>query len=286
MEDAITQQRLRISEQYVLMRIFSESGEKARPDWKKMDKVKDLVKCLVEGSPDRAYGTHHAQHCLVVAGPGAGKTWMLKQLTYLVTANLFLSNEPGIRLVPIVVFVQRIVRYLRDTSTQMTKLVRKRSLFTWYIKQAHNKREADLLLQAWEERSLVIMMDGVDEAAGERDTVEEFVHFELVPSGNRVVVTSRPTGVNRELYDRYWVVAELLPLTNDLQRKVIKMQMRGNKFFDHLMTLIPLRQELVRGDSTDATLSNASVEPRHHALRFARTGALRPECDALASDRF
>ena len=38
--------------------------------------------------------------------------------------------------------------------------------------------------------------------------------------------------------------------------------------------------------STDATLSNASVEPRHHALRFARTGALRPECDALASDPF
>ena len=100
-----------------------------------------------------------------------------------------------------------------------------------------------MLLMAWEQRALVIMMDGVDEAAGERETVEEFLHFELVPSGNRVVVTSRPTGVNRELYDRYWVVVELLPLTNELQRRVIKMQMKGNKFFDFLMTLVPLRQE-------------------------------------------
>ena len=58
----------------------------------------------------------------------------------------------GIRLVPLVVFVQRIVRYLRDTNTQMIKLVRKRQLFTWYIKQAHSKQDANMLLQAWEQR--------------------------------------------------------------------------------------------------------------------------------------
>ena len=40
---------------------------------------------------------------------------MLKQLSYLVSSELYNSKEPGIRLVPIVVFVQRIVRYLRDT---------------------------------------------------------------------------------------------------------------------------------------------------------------------------
>eukprot|EP00966_Prymnesium_polylepis_P071266 1655477-Prymnesium_polylepis.1 len=35
----------------------------------------------------------------------------------------------------------------------------------------------------------------------------------------------------------------LQPLSSDLQRKVIKMQMEGNAFFDHLMALIPVRQE-------------------------------------------
>ena len=33
-------------------------------------------------------------------------------------------------------------------------------------------------------------------AAGLRDIVEAFVHYELVPSGNRLVVTSRPEGVD------------------------------------------------------------------------------------------
>ena len=67
-EDAITQQKLRIEEQYVLMRVIESTGEKARADWKRMDKVRDLVKLLVEPSADRFYGTHHAQPCLVAAG--------------------------------------------------------------------------------------------------------------------------------------------------------------------------------------------------------------------------
>ena len=114
-EDAITGQKLRIEDQFVLMQVVEASGEKAPDRWKKMASVRDMVKLMVEPSPDRVYGTHLAQPCLVVAGPGAGKTWMLKQLSYLVSSELYNSKEPGIRLVPIVVFVQRIVRYLRDT---------------------------------------------------------------------------------------------------------------------------------------------------------------------------
>jgi hypothetical protein len=53
-----------------------------------------------------------------------------------------------------------------------------------------------MLLQAYEMRAVVILLDGVDEAAGLRDIVEAFVHYELVPSGNRLVVTSRPEGVD------------------------------------------------------------------------------------------
>ena len=45
-------------------------------------------------------GYHAAESTLIRARAGSGKTWMLKQLTYLVTANLFLTTEPGIRLVP------------------------------------------------------------------------------------------------------------------------------------------------------------------------------------------
>ena len=58
------------------------------------------------------------------------------------------------------------------------------------------RMERLMLLQAYEMRAVIILLDGVDEAAGLRDIVEAFVHYELVPSGNRLVVTSRPEGVD------------------------------------------------------------------------------------------
>ena len=105
---------------------------------------------------------------------------------------------------------------------------------------------------------------------GERAAVEEFLHYELVPSGNRVVVTSRPTGVNRELYDRYWVVIELLPLTNELQRKVIKMQMRGSLFFDHLMTLVRQPHRVTYGRTRLHAVALGHM--RSHTVTYGHTG--------------
>ena len=54
-----------------------------------------------------------------------------------------------------------------------------------------------MLMQAYEMRALIVLLDGVDEAAGLRDEIESFVHKELVPSGNRVLVTSRPAGLDK-----------------------------------------------------------------------------------------
>ena len=61
--------------------------------------------------------------------------------------------------------------------------------------ETEKRMERLMLLQAYEMRAVIILLDGVDEAAGLRDIVEAFVHYELVPSGNRLVVTSRPEGV-------------------------------------------------------------------------------------------
>ena len=276
-EDAITGRQLRIEEQIFLIQTDPNCGEKARADWKKMSEVKTLAKLLLERSPDRDRGTHHAQPTLVCAGPGAGKTWMLKQLSFLLASELYATTEPGVRLVPITVFVQRIVRYLREANQDLKTLVGRRGLFRWYLKQAYGEKDADMLLQAYQMSAMVILLDGVDEAAGEREVVEEFVHFELVPTGNRIVVTSRPTGVNRVLYDKYWVVMNLLPLTSELQRKVIKMQMRGNQFFDHLMALVPLRQETMPSkEQVEDTFIAQLVETDAYAY-FLKLGQFEAE---------
>ena len=86
-------------------------------------------------------------------------------------------------------------------------------------------------------RALVVLLDGVDEAAGLRDQIESFVHKEIVPSGNRVLVTSRPEGVQLSTYSKTFVVMNLCQLTNEQQRRVINIQMQGNIFFDHLLSL-------------------------------------------------
>ena len=89
-----------------------------------------------------------------------------------------------------------------------------------------------------------MLLDGVDEAAGLRDQIEAFVHKEIVPSGNRVLVTSRPEGVKLETYCKTFIVMNLCQLTNEQQRRVINIQMQGNIFFDHLLSLGEVRKKL------------------------------------------
>ena len=117
-------------------------------------------------------------------------------------------------------------------------------MMRWYISVEFidRKEERTMLLQAWEMRALVILVDGVDEAAGLRDIVEAFVHYELVPSGNRLVVTSRPEGVDLDDYKTRFVVMNLLELTQEQQRNVIQMQLQGNAFFEHLVNIAECRK--------------------------------------------
>ena len=53
-----------------------------------------------------------------------------------------------------------------------------------------------------------------------REIVEAFVHYELVPSGNRLMVTSRPEGVDVDEYKSRFVIVRL-PLMASLLRFVI-----------------------------------------------------------------
>ena len=87
--------------------------------------------------------------------------------------------------------------------------------------------DRQMLVQAHEMRALIILIDGVDEAAGMKEAIEEFVHKEVAVSGNRVVVTSRPEGVRLELYEERFIVINLLKLSDEQQRKVISSQMKG-----------------------------------------------------------
>jgi hypothetical protein len=194
-------------------------------------------------------GSHSAQPVLVRAGPGTGKTWMAKQAVYTLADRLRsgggTGHKDGIRLVPVVVFVQRIVYLVREGQRDKEGDFQ---LLPRYIESVYSGKKMEswcaMLMQAYQMRALVVLLDGVDEAAGLRDQVEKFVHSELVPSGNRVLVTSRPEGVTLSLYRSRFVIMNLNELTNEQQRRVINIQMQGSEFFDHLLSLGEVRKWL------------------------------------------
>ena len=68
------------------------------------------------------------------------------------------------------------------------------------------------------------------------------IHIHIHMPGNRLVVTSRPEGVRLELYIDRFIVINLLQLSDQQQRKVISSQMKGNVFFDHLVSLSVIRK--------------------------------------------
>jgi hypothetical protein len=249
-EDAITGNNLRIKDQTLHITTATEKEDNLRsipPEWNVTD-VRDLVKLLLVPSPNRVNGCHSTQPVLVRAGPGTGKTWMAKQAVFTLADRLLRgqASSDGIRLVPIVVFVQRIIYLLRETAS--AKDAAKQSLLEKYIESVYagKKMEAwqTMLMQAYEMRALVVLLDGVDEAAGLREEIEHFVHKQIVPSGNRVLVTSRPEGVPLASYCKTFIVMNLCQLTNEQQRKVINIQMEGNQFFDHLLSLGEVRKKL------------------------------------------
>ena len=90
----------------------------------------------MQPSPKRQEGTHAAQPVLVRAGPGTGKTWMIKQALFMVAEG---CGDPktageGVRLVPVIVFVQRIVRLLREHGDDPQELLSDpNGLLRWYV---------------------------------------------------------------------------------------------------------------------------------------------------------
>jgi hypothetical protein len=252
-EDAITGNNLRIKDQTLHISTATDAADNVRPcppEWR-VDDVRDLVRLLLIPSPNRSNGSHSAQPVLVRAGPGTGKTWMAKQAVFTLADRLLRGDgagKDGIRLVPIVVFVQRIIYLLREGNATAASTDRRMSLLERYIASVYSGKKMEswctMLMQAYDMRALVVLLDGVDEAAGLRDQIENFVHKEIVPSGNRVLVTSRPEGVKLETYSKTFIVMNLCQLTNEQQRRVINIQMQGNIFFDHLLSLGEVRKKL------------------------------------------
>ena len=179
-----------------------------------------------------------AQPLLIVAGPGTGKTWSMKQVAFLLAENLAQDHGTS-QLLPLLVPVQALARMMRARDDRAAP-----NLIVEYIETRADERWRPLLLDGYERRALALLLDGIDEASGLRDEIEELIVETLVPMGfPALVATSRESGITRpERYVKEFVIMSLRPLTGEQQRAVIDAQLKGNEFFMHTFAFSEIRK--------------------------------------------
>ena len=205
-EDAITGKKLKIREQLLYIDLHrvdaappSSSSTGLRLSWDGIRQAKDIAHRLLASRVRHRQGAVDPPPVLVSAGPGTGKTWSALQLAHeLAVLSGGAESKGGFGAfapVPILIFVQRLSRHVRS-ALQQGKPAGKDDLLRLYIEAEFSQKDPRrelMLKQAMALRSLVIVIDGVDEASGLEQLIEDFVLKTLVPGGFRLVVTSRPT---------------------------------------------------------------------------------------------
>ena len=84
-----------------------------------------------------------------------------------------------------------------------------------------------VIVMAFELRSLIVVLDGIDEAAGRREAIGKLVRDYLSVAGLRTVVTSRPDGIDLNDYLSRFVCVDLKPLSTEQQRTAIDKQLNA-----------------------------------------------------------
>jgi hypothetical protein len=240
----------------------------SRPEFTSVENVEELLNLMLEQGDS-------CPPILIRAKAGTGKTWSARQLVRKLAVDQGQKLLYAERTVPLLIYVQEFVRELRAEGGQdISHLMKEKSLVELHInmKYRNHPEWEKVLLDAFRRRHLLVVLDGVDEAADLSSLIEKFVFDQLVDEGHRVVVTSRYEGVR--LDERYtdFVVMDLNPLSEEQQRKVIHNQLGENEHFDHLMTFSRIRSEHDRiyesevGERSELRPSLSPIQGTSHTI--------------------
>ena len=254
-EDGITGVRMRVEDQVLRLHTSAYSGM-VRPGWSDVSDVKGLGPALWQAWPSlEAHGVHPVQPVLVEAGAGTGKTWSAIQLV----RELASTTETAhiVKPTPAIVYVQRVARMINDSPVDCALSLitllqyQERELTTKNLEAldlgASVEDLMDAFAQALELRALVIILDGIDEAAGRRASVSQLLRLDIAQHGLRVVATSRPYGVHREKFGDTFAIIQLEPLSNEQIRMAMLRQLQNHsaalEFTQHLLAVLNTRTQ-------------------------------------------
>ena len=247
-EHTVTGVNVLVKDQQFYPLVVDDTVNGVNPSGWDVSDARDLITLLLTPSPARVSGLHPSQPVLVL-GNSQGKTWMTKQVISGLANQLSGNAGTGIRLVPLVIYVQRIIYLLREIAKEQSSSNSTTSLLKVYIDMNFPGKKLEawrkMLMQAYEMRALVVLLDGVDDAPPTHcHMIEQLVHDELVPSGNRILATSRPKGLHLDKYSKTFVVMKFQSLNNAQQLQGVHAQVEGNVCFEHLLSLRRARQRL------------------------------------------
>ena len=246
MDDAITGNKLDLMTQLIHVSMDAATASDGgisgvqRADYISVGTVPQLARLLRASSPARAHGTHQEQDVLIQAGAGTGKTWSMRQLTLNLAKFLERSAEP-VPLVPLLIPVQRLALLMRAFPGNAELL--NQDLVRFFIHHAFSGDEQLMLLMAYDLRALLPLIDGIDEGAGLKHTIEDFIMKQLAPAGFRVVLTSRPEGVRLQRYSDEFVIMSLRSLSDAQQNELVLKQIGQSEIFERLTALGRKRRE-------------------------------------------
>ena len=234
--------------------------------WSKVRDVTDLVQRLCLPSPRRLLGVHAVQHVLIRSQPSSGKTWCIQQLAYCLATQLQKNHttEPNpVRLVPLVCAVKKLFSILHQNHRAQVasdgeaggtnadfdawlsqQIAQRRNLLLNYIEfvYAGEEKTVQMLRQAFELRGVVLLLDGIDEAGGRRQVLENFVLQVLCPMGIRIVATSRPDGMTLKFCEAFTIM-NLAPLTHDQEEKALRLQLEGDELARRVVEFSRVRRK-------------------------------------------
>ena len=183
------------------------------------------------------------------------QTWSSYQLGHSLATLLAEISTHGVNSVPLLVFVQRLASLLKTyVGGQQLSL---NIIFHYLVLQYGTKPEWLMMLtMAFEMRAVVLVLDGIDEASGRRDDIQDLVLNVLVRMGQRLITTSRPEGVKLERFKATFVIISLEPLSEEQAKKAIDQQMQelqtGQEFSYNLLQFLSIRKEHDRIWRTEA----------------------------------
>ncbi|MBA4392815.1 MAG: hypothetical protein C0407_04595, partial [Desulfobacca sp.] len=169
---------------------------------------------------------NRTEHLLIEGQAGSGKTTLLKHLAYCLARgdNKSCKIDSSDDFLPLLIILEDLNRFFKDSNQDGRNGYNALDILAWYFKEKLSGFiHIDLVASFLKVKRTVILLDGLDELLPEyRDSiVNAFADLAISYSGNRIVLTSRPHGIEEAAVKRF----------GDRHLKILSFDMEQVKLF-------------------------------------------------------